>query len=132
MWNYTWQPLLGRILLAVIFLVSGYGKIAGFAGTAAYMASKGLPMVPQLLYATIAVEILGAAMIVVGYQTRWAALALLGFTAIITPVFHDFWNLVGGEARLQQIMFMKNLAIIGGLLMVVSFGPGRWSLDAKK
>jgi len=131
MWNYTWQPLLGRILLAAIFLVSGVQKIAGFAGTAGFMASKGLPMVPVLLTATIVVEIVAAALVIVGYKARWAALALLVFTAIVTVIFHNFWALTGADFRMQQIQFTKNLAIIGGLLAIMAFGPGRWSLDAK-
>jgi putative oxidoreductase len=132
MWNYTWQPLLGRILLAVIFLISGVNKIGNFGPTANFMASKGLPQTQSLLIVTIVLEIAAAALLILGFQARWAALALAGFTVLATYFFHLFWTFAGPEAGLQQIMFLKNLAIIGGLLMVVSNGAGRWSLDAKK
>ena len=128
----TWMPLVGRSLLALIFLMSGFGKIVGFGGTASYMASFGMPMVPLMLPLAIVVELAGAAMIIAGFQARLGALALIGFTVVATLVFHRFWTLTGMDATMQQIQFLKNLGLIGGLLLIVTFGPGRLSLHARR
>ena len=121
--------LLGRVLLAVLFIVSGWGKIGGFDGTAGFIASKGLPL-PQVLTAlAIAVELGGGVLLLAGWKARWAALAMAAFTIVITPIFHGFWNAPAAEAMDQQIHFLKNIAIIGGLLMVAALGPGRFSAD---
>lgn len=121
--------LAGRILLAVIFVISGYGKIGGFAGTAAYMASKGLPMASVLLVPTILIELGGSLMLIVGYRARLAAIALFLFLIPVTLVFHNFWAAAPADVQMQSINFMKNLGIMGGMLMVAAFGPGRLSLD---
>ena len=120
--------LLGRLLLAAIFLVSGYGKIGGFEATAGYMASKGLPMVQVLLALTILVELGGGLMLALGYRARLAALALFLFLIPVTLVFHNYWAAPAAEAKMQMIMFMKNLAIMGGMLYIAAYGPGRYSL----
>ncbi len=125
--NYL--ALSGRILLAVIFVMSGYGKIGGFEATAGYMASKGLPMAQLLLVLTILIELGGGLMLIVGYRTRLAAVALFLFLIPVTLVFHNFWVAPAAEVQMQTIMFMKNLAIMGGMLYVTAFGPGRFSLD---
>lgn len=120
--------LVGRVLLAVLFIPAGFAKIAGFAGTAGYIASKGLP-VPEVLTAlTIAIELGLGILLLVGWQARWAALGLALFTLIITPLFHNFWAMPPDQQMMQQQAFFKNLAIVGGLLMVVAFGPGGFSL----
>jgi putative oxidoreductase len=121
--------LIGRILVAVTFVVSGYGKIAGYAATAGVMAGKGLPLVDALLPLTILVEMGAGLAIVIGWKTRWAAPALVAFTAVATLVFHNFWSAAPDQAMMQQISFMKNLSIIGGLLLLVAFGPGRYAVD---
>lgn len=122
--------LVGRILLAIIFIKSGFGKITGFEGTAAYMASKGLPMTQLLLVGTIVIELLGGIMLVVGYKARWAALAIFLWLIPTTLIFHKFWGLADAkEAATQQIHFLKNITIMGGMLMVYAFGPGRYSVD---
>ncbi len=121
--------LVGRILLAAIFIISGFGKITGWDGTAAYMASKGLPMVPALLALTIAIELGGGILLAIGYKARWAALAIFLFTIPVTLVFHNFWAADAAQVQMQQINFLKNLAIMGGMLMVVAFGPGTYSVD---
>jgi putative oxidoreductase len=109
-------------MLAAIFLQSGYGKIGGYAGTQGYMEK--FRVSGQLLPLVIAVELIGGILLVVGWMTRWAALALAGFTLIAALYFHtDFAD------RMQIINFMKNLAITGGLLVLFGQGPGRWSLD---
>lgn len=121
-------PLVGRALMAAIFIVSGFGKIAGFAGTSGYMASKGLPFVPVLLALTIIIELGGGLMLLLGLKARWAATVLFVFLIPVTLVFHAFWTADAASLQVQQIMFMKNLAIMGGLLYVAAFGAGPYSL----
>jgi len=123
-----WAALLGRMLLVILFFISGFGKIPGYEGTAAYIASKGLPM-PQLLAAiSIVIELGGAIAIALGWKTRWAAAVLALFMIVITPAFHKFWGIPPDEAAMQ-IHFMKNVSILGGFLLLFAFGPGRYSLD---
>lgn len=121
--------LAGRILLAVIFIVAGFGKILGFADTAAYMSSKGIPMAEVLLVPTIIIELGGGILLAIGYKTRWAALAIFLFIIPTTLIFHAFWAVEPEQMRMQMIQFQKNLAIMGGMLYVVVNGPGPWSLD---
>ena len=125
------STLAGRALLALIFIVSGFGKITGFAGTAGFMASKGMPMADVLLVGAIAVEFLGGLMLLVGWKARWAALAIFLFVIPATLIFHNPAGLTGQEAQNQMINIMKNLSIMGGMLMVFAFGPGAWSLDRR-
>ena len=129
--NDTWMPLLGRVGLGLIFLLSGFGKITGFEGTAKYIAAGGLPLPAVAAALAIAVEVVGGAALIAGIKARWAALALIAFTAVATFVFHAFWAVPEAQAYLQQIMFLKNVAIIGGLLFVVAQGPGKLSLDQR-
>jgi len=124
--------LVGRILLGLIFVLSGFAKISGFDGTAGYIASKGLPL-PQVLAAlTIVVELGGGLALMAGLYTRQAVVALAGFSLLTAIVFHNFWAAPQAEQLMQQINFMKNLAIAGGMLVVAAFGPGRLSLDARR
>jgi putative oxidoreductase len=119
-----WGLLAGRLLLAYIFIVAGYGKIVGFAGTAGYMAKYGMPMVEVLLVGAIIVELVGGLMLAVGWKARWAAWAIFLFVIPATIIFHPVWADPG-----QAIQFQKNLAIMGGMLYVAFMGPGRLSLD---
>lgn len=126
-----YQPmglLIGRLLLAYIFVTSGWGKLMGFAGTAGYMAAKGLPMTEVLLVGVIAVELVGGLMLAVGWKARWAAWAIFFFVLLASLIFHAFWSVPAEEVRMQTIQFNKNLAIMGGLLYVAFTGPGRLSL----
>jgi putative oxidoreductase len=124
--------LVGRILLGLIFVLSGFAKLSGFDGTAGYIGSKGLPL-PQLLAAlTIVVELGGGLALMAGFYTRQAVVALAGFSLLTAIVFHNFWAAPQAEQMMQQINFMKNLAIAGGMLVVAAFGPGRLSLDARR
>ena len=121
--------LIARILLAVIFVISGYGKIGGFDGIAAAIASKGVPL-PQVAAAiTILVELGGGILLVLGWKTRWVALIFFLWLIPTTVLFHDFWASPPDQYEAQHINFMKNLAIMGGMLMVYAFGPGRLSID---
>lgn len=123
--------LVGRILLALIFIISGYGKITGYAGTAGYMASKGLPLVPLLLPLTILVELGGGLLIALGWKARWAAAVIFLFLIPVTLVFHNPAGLDAAAAQGQMIHLLKNLSIMGGMLGLFAFGPGGYSLDAK-
>ena len=121
--------LLGRILLAAMFVISGWGKVTGFSGTAGYIGSKGLPLPEVLTAIAILIELGGGLLIVLGWKTRWAALALAIFLVVITPIFHSFWDGEPTERMSQLINFEKNLSILGAMLLVYAFGPGRYSLD---
>ena len=121
--------LVGRILLGALFIISGFGKISGYDGTAGYMASKGMPMVNLLLPAAIAVELGGGLLLAIGFKARWAALAIFLFLIPTTLIFHAFWGIDPKEAAMQQINFLKNVSIAGGMLMVFAYGPGAYSVD---
>jgi len=123
--------LIGRILLAVIFIKSGWSKIGGFDQTAAMMASKGLPMAQVLLVVTIAIEFGAGILLIIGYQARWAALAFALWLVPVTLVFHKFWDIPADQVQNQMNNFLKNVAILGGMLMVFAFGPGRYSVDKR-
>jgi len=125
----NFSALAGRMLMALIFVLSGFSKITGFAGTAGYMAGKGLPMTEVLLVLTILVELGGGLMLILGYRARMAALAIFLFIIPVTLVFHNFWAVPAAEAQMQMTQFMKNLAIMGGMLYIAAFGAGRYSLD---
>jgi putative oxidoreductase len=124
--------LIGRVLIAALFIPAGFGKIAGFAGTAQYIASKGLPASEVLAMLAIVAELGGGLALLVGLFTRWAALALAGFTLVAGIIFHNYWALPADQQMIQQLMFMKNIAITGGLLALAAFGAGAWSIDAKR
>lgn len=122
-------PLVGRILIAQIFLLSGVSKIGGFAQTAAGMAQKGLPLAEVLLVITIIVEIGGALMILLGWKARIGALALLLWMIPVTLLYHNFWAMEGMQAYINQIMFQKNLVMMGAMLYIYAFGSGPYSLE---
>lgn len=127
--NKDLAVLVGRILLAVMFVISGYGKLTGFDGAVGYISSKGLPM-PQVLAAiAILIELGGGLAIIIGWKTRWAALAFVVFLIVITPIFHNYWAVAADQMMGQQINFMKNVAVLGGMLLLFGFGPGRYSVD---
>ncbi|HYA37950.1 MAG TPA: DoxX family protein [Candidatus Methylomirabilis sp.] len=124
-------PLAGRILMAVIFLLSGVGKIGNFAGTAAYMAHQGVPLTELALVITIVIEVGGAALLILGWNVRFVAGVLFLWMIPVTLMFHNFWAAPADQHMIQQIMFLKNLAMMGGFLYVMTFGAGPYSLDRK-
>lgn len=124
--------LAGRILLGLIFVISGFGKIGGYAGTAAYMAGHGMPLVPVLLPLTILVELGGGLLLMAGWQTRWVALLFVLFLIPVTAIFHNPAGLPPDQAQQQMINLLKNLAIMGGMLQVFASGAGAWSLDGRR
>jgi putative oxidoreductase len=124
--------LVGRILLALIFVVSGSIKLGGWSMTAGYMASKGMPMVPLLLGVAITIEILGGLSVALGLGARVGAAVLAIYLIPVTLIFHDFWAAQGADYQMQLANFLKNVSIIGGLTLVVTLGPGGWSLDGRR
>jgi len=126
-----YAPLAGRILIAVIFLLSGFGKLGNWSGTEAMMASKGLPFVSLLLPLAVLFELGGGLSVLLGFKARHGAIALILFLIPVTLVFHDFWAVQGPQRQMQMINFLKNVAIMGGLAYVVAFGAGSLSIDAR-
>ncbi|MDQ0395030.1 DoxX family protein [Labrys monachus] len=122
--RYT--PLIGRILIALIYVMSGWMKLTAPAGTIAYIAAAGLPMPAVALVVAIVIELIGGILLIVGYQTRIVALLMAIFTVAAAFGFHS--NLADQN---MFIHFFKNIAMTGGLLQVVAFGAGSLSLDAK-
>ncbi|MBN9373139.1 DoxX family protein [Hydrogenophaga sp. YM1] len=124
--------LLARLLMAVLFLPAGISKISGFAGTAGYIGSVGLPMPEVGAALAILVEVGASILLVIGLCTRPAALVLGVFTLVASFFFHNFWAMPADAQMMQSLMFFKNIAIVGGLLAIAAFGAGGWSLDAKR
>ena len=123
----AWIATVGRLLIAVIFLISGFGKITAPEATQAYIASAGLPM-PMVAYiVAIIVEVGGGILLVVGYQTRLVALIIAIYTIAAAFAFHNQF-----ADQNQMIHFLKNLCIAGGLLQIVAFGAGSLSVDGRR
>lgn len=119
--------VLGRVLLSHIFIISGIGKAANPEGTISYIQSVGAPM-PEVAYGiALFVELVLGIALLVGFKARWAAAGIALFTLATAFLFH--FNLAD---QMQQIMFLKNLTIVGGLLLVVAFGGGAYSLDNRR
>ncbi len=124
--------LAGRLLLALLFLPAGIGKLTDFTGTVGYIASVGLPA-PQLAAAfALSLEIIGALALLLGAGTRVAALALALFTLVASFFFHNYWAMPQAQQFVQQLLFFKNIAVVGGLLSVAAWGAGAWSVDARR
>jgi putative oxidoreductase len=121
--------LAARVLLSLIFILAGSSKFLDYPGMAAYMASKGFPLIPFFLYAAAILELVGGLSVMLGWKARWGALLLILFLIPTSLIFHDFWNVPPQEKQLQMAMFFKNLAIMGGLLYVFFRGPGPFSCD---
>ena len=120
----TFSAPVGRVLIALIFFMSGINKIFAYAGTQGYMEAMGVP--GSLLLLVIIIEVLGGLAVIIGWQTRLAALALAVFSIVAAAIFHGNF-----EDQIQFIMFMKNIAIAGGLLLLVANGPGAYALDSR-
>lgn len=120
---------LARLMLSVVFLVSGAGKFMNVMGIANTLMAKGFPQPTLFGYAVATLEIAAGICVLIGFKARWAALALLLFTAGTIYVSHNFWDMDGMARVTNQVQALKNLAIMGGLLLLAAAGPGRWSLD---
>ena len=119
--------LIGRILIAVLFLVAGIGKLTAVAGTTTYFAKLGRPAPQLMVWLTILVEIGGAVLLILGWQTRRVAWLLAAFTVVASFLGHRFWD---DPSQMNQ--FLKNLAIVGGLIFVAATGPGALSVDGRR
>ena len=124
--------LAGRLALAALFLPAGLGKIAGFEGTVGYITSVGLPMASLAAVVAIVVEVAGGLALIAGYRVRIAALALAAFTLVASVFFHAYWAAPADQAFMQQLLFFKNIGVIGGLLVLASQAPAGWTLDARR
>ena len=124
--------LAARVLMAVMFVPAGISKIGGFEGTVGYIASVGLPMAAAGAVAAIGVEVLGGLALLAGVGTRVAAVVLALFTLAASVFFHAYWAVPADQAMVQQLMFFKNLAIVGGLLGLAASGAGGWSVEGRR
>ncbi|WP_404300886.1 DoxX family protein [Alicycliphilus denitrificans] len=124
--------LLGRLMLVALFLPAGIAKLTGFSGTAGYIASAGLPAPALAAAVALLVEILGSLALLFGFGTRIAALVLGLFTLAASFFFHAYWSAPADQAYVTQLLFFKNIAIVGGLLVLAAQGAGGWSLDARR
>jgi putative oxidoreductase len=124
--------LIGRTLLAMLFVVAGYTKVGDFAGTVAYIAARELPAAQVIAALTIALELGAGLAVVVGFRARWAALVLAFFSVAAAVIFHNFWMAPPDRQMTEYLMFMKDIAISGGLLTIAAFGPGAWSWDERR
>ncbi|MEO6292580.1 MAG: DoxX family protein [Burkholderiaceae bacterium] len=123
--------LVGRLLLAFVFVPAGLSKISGFAGTVGYITSVGMPLPSVSAVVAILVEVGCGIALLAGFQTRIAALILAAFTLVASFFFHNFWTLPEAQQMMQQLMFFKNIGIVGGLLTLAAWGAGALSVDAK-
>lgn len=121
--NSMYFPVVGRIFIAALFVTQGVYKFMGLAGTAAFIGSVGLPMPMVLAVLAATLEVIAGVMLIVGYKTKIAAWALALFTIVATAIFH---NQLGDQ--MQQLMALKNLSILGGLMYVIAFGSGSMSM----
>lgn len=121
---------LGRLLLCLIFVMSAIGKLADWAPPAQMIADKGLPAPDAFLAIAVALELIGGISVLVGFQARWGAVALLLFLVPVSLIMHNFWAIEDPGQRMgQMINFMKNVSIAGGVLFVLAMGPGPFSID---
>lgn len=124
----------GRVLLGLYFIVPGITKITGWSGTVDYMASHGMVFITFFLVLTIILQIGGGTALVVGWRTKPVAFVLAGLTLVISLVMHDFWTLPAGELQTghETQNFIKNMAIMAGLLVAAGLGGGAWSMDGRR
>lgn len=134
MWSSTQNvfALVGRLLMAFLFIPAGWGKISGFAGAVGYASSVDMPAPSLAVGVGLAIELLGGLALLLGWNTRWAALLLAFFTLVASFFFHAYWGLPADQASMQHLLFNKNVAVVGGLLAFAAFGPGAFSVDGRR
>ena len=131
-WRYGLVPFVARLFLVAEFVVALNGKITGWSGQAAYMRSHGLPFITPLLAIALAIELLGSICLVVGFQTRIAAAVMFVYLGIVSTTLHNFWRMTGRAADANVTEFFKNLGMMGGLLLLAAYGPGRWAVQREQ
>lgn len=124
--------LAARVLMAALFLPAGIGKLTGFAGTVGYISSVGLPLPAVGAALALGVEIVGSLALLAGFGTRIAAVVLAAFTLMASFFFHAYWSVPADQVFVTQLLFFKNIAVVGGLLAMAANGAGEWSLDARR
>ncbi len=123
--------LIGRVAFAALFIPGGISKLTGFEGTVGYISSVGLPLATLGAILALTVEIVAGLALLVGFKTRIAALVLAGFTLAASVFFHAYWSVPADQAFVQQLLFFKNIAVAGGLLLLAAHGAGAFSIDAR-
>lgn len=123
-------PAIGRILLALVFVHAGIGKLGAIAATSAHMTSAGIPYAGDLVWGAVLLELGGGILLIVGLLTRLVAAAFFFYVLALAVIFHAYWTMTGAAAHAQLTAFLEHLAIMGGMLFVVSFGAGPFSVDA--
>jgi putative oxidoreductase len=123
--------LVARILLAILFVQGGYNKLfGGIPGTVTNMTNHGIPFPNVLVWGAIAVELVGGLMLMAGLFARWVALVIAAYTLALGLIFHAYWLTPAADMRFERIIFFNHLSLIGGMLAIVAFGAGCFSLDA--
>ena len=123
-------PFVARLLICAIFVQGALGKLFGWSGQAAYMASHKVPLIDPLLGIAAVIEVVGVLCLLAGYHARVVSFVMFLYLGAVSVMLHNFWSYSGDRAAANQTEFMKNVGIMGGLLMIAAFGAGTWSLDA--
>ena len=123
-------PFFGRLLISLIFILAGISKIFDFQSTSEALRNMGIQKAEIFIVIAILMELIGGILLLLGWHTRAAIYILMIFLLPTTLIFHSFWHYQGAEMKVQLSNFLKNLTIYGGLLLLLSYGPGRWSVDA--
>ncbi|HEV2750993.1 MAG TPA: DoxX family protein [Gemmatimonadales bacterium] len=122
------MPLLARLAITAEFIIALLGKALGWSGQVAYMASQGMTMIAPLLGAALVIEAAGSLCLITGWKARPAAAIMFVYLGIVSVRLHGFWHMMGMAAGANETHFFKNVGMMGGLLMIAVYGPGRWAL----
>ena len=128
----AYVSLAGRILLALMFIPAGFGKLTNIGGTAGYIASGGLPFPSVLAVLVGALELFGGLALVIGFKVRWVGLAMALFTLAASMLFHPFWSVPEAQQMVTKLLFMKNISVVAGILLIPALGAGALSLDERR
>lgn len=123
-------PAVGRVLLALVFVLAGISKLGAIAATSAHMADYGIPYANILVWGAVALELGGGILLIVGFLTRLMAAAYFFYLLALAVIFHAYWTMTGAQAHAQHGAFFEHLTMMGGMLFVVAFGAGPYSIDA--
>ena len=127
--NDAGKLLVARLFIAAVFLLFGVRSILGYAGSVGYFTKLGFPAPEAMVVLAIIIQLGGGALLAIGWKTRWAGWLLVAYVVIATLMAHRYWEYDAAQYVAQMTNFFKNLAIIGGLLYIAAFGPGRYSVD---